>query len=86
MPLRLHRPRDAARGFRICNRGMPVGMQTIHDIWSHRSRSIEDVDRELRVLSLLPADECSRRQVDRLLDERIELDSREQLAEDVRAA
>lgn len=61
-------------------------MHTIHDIWSGTSRTVEDVDWELRILSLLPADERSRRQVDRLLDERIELESLAPLAEDLDAA
>jgi hypothetical protein len=61
-------------------------MQTIPDIWSSRSRTIADVDRELRILSVLTADEGSRRQIDRLLDERIELARLLQLAEDLRVA
>jgi hypothetical protein len=61
-------------------------MHTIHDIWCAMSRTIEDVDRELRILSLLPADERNHRQVDLLLDERIELESIARLHEDLEAA
>lgn len=61
-------------------------MHTTYDIWSGRSRTIEDVDRQLRILSLLPADKGNRRQIDRLLDERIELESPAQLAQDTDAA
>lgn len=56
-------------------------MQTTDDIRSG-SRTIEDVDRELRTLSVLPADEDTRRRIDRLLDERIELASLARLAQD----
>lgn len=57
-------------------------MRTTDDISFHGSRTIEDVDRELRIFSLLPADESTRREIDCLLDERIELASHVQLAED----
>lgn len=57
-------------------------MRRTDDICLSASRTIEDVDRELRTLSELPADESTRREIDRLLDERIELASLVQLAED----